>query len=205
MLVLFDESKYRPPPLARRRERFEHLIAGLFPGSPPGRRTSDLLLHRDHDMPVALTPDGKELAVWDETKNRLSIVDLTTGREFSVFDLAPLAQIRSLRFFNRGDSLAMGSRDFRVRVWHRRRGQQPLVLAGHTQKEAWSVAFSPDGRRIASAGDDHKIRFWDAETGRSTGIIHEHGSLVTSLAFSPRGDTLFSGSFDKASRTMSRM
>jgi len=52
---------------------------------------------------------------------------------------------------------------------------------GHTD-EVWSVAFSPDGRRIASGARDQSIRIWDAETRKLTvSDITKHMNAVISI------------------------
>ncbi len=44
--------------------------------------------------------------------------------------------------------------------------KEPLVLRGH-RDEVWSVAFSPDGMRLASASLDQSVKVWDAATART--------------------------------------
>ncbi|KAJ3507945.1 hypothetical protein NLJ89_g6019 [Agrocybe chaxingu] len=64
-----------------------------------------------------------------------------------------------------------------------------------------SVAFSPDGRRIASSSWDRTICIWDAATGTILkGPFEGHTGPVNSVAFSPDGKCIISGSFDATIR-----
>ena len=57
-----------------------------------------------------------------------------------------------------------------------------------------SVAFSPDGRTLASGSHDKTIKLWDAATGQALRTLAGHSSIVESVVFSPDGKTLASGS-----------
>ncbi len=81
------------------------------------------------------------------------------------------------------------------------RGEVVLAhtLTGHS-REVHSVAFSPDGRFLASGASDHVVMGWDVQSGQSVGALAGHTGRVNSVTFSPDGRLIASGGFDRSVR-----
>jgi tRNA A-37 threonylcarbamoyl transferase component Bud32 len=97
-----------------------------------------------------------------------------------------------------------GETDLRGFEWHylhRLCHSDLLTLKGHTGSIPGdrSVAFSPDGKRLASASRDNTVKVLDAQTGQELLTLKGHTSWVWSVAFSPDGKRLASGSGEMAS------
>src|SRR5271154_4444846 len=73
------------------------------------------------------------------------------------------------------------------------------TLEGHSDS-VYSVAFSPDGSRLASGSNDRTVRVWNTATGQVKQTLKGHSNSVRSVAFSPDGSRLASGSDDRTVR-----
>lgn len=80
-------------------------------------------------------------------------------------------------------------------VGEKRYKPELVIQTGHTSAVS-SVAFSPDGKTLASAGGESTIKLWNIETGQQRKSLEGHTNSVRSVAFSPDGKTLVSGSRD---------
>ena len=74
--------------------------------------------------------------------------------------------------------------DREVRRWDSRMG------------DIWSLAFSPDGKRLLSTSVDHTIAVWETATGKQVALLAGHGAEVICAAWSPDGTRIASGGRD---------
>jgi len=118
----------------------------------------------------------------------------------SIIEKAPLQTYSSALVFSPKKSIIRTQFSTQFPAWIRR---LPMVeeswnsslqtLESHSDR-VLSVAFSPDGKRLASGSVDCIVMLWDAETGAVQSMLKGHSNWVLSVAFSPDGKQLASGS-----------
>ena len=146
---------------------------------------------------LAFSPDGKWLAGRDVGATNVVLWDTHTFRRVAHWQ-GHTGEINAVAFNRDGRRLLSASGDRTVRLWD--------VATGQCRRVSWGTPTRSTRRRstptvrIASAGRDRAVWLWDPASGQEAARLPGHTSYVWSLAFSPDGTTLISGSGDSSVR-----
>ena len=172
-------------------------------GQPVGE---PLLGHSDAVNSVAFSPDGSRI-VSGSGDNTLRLWNAVTGEPIGKPLTGFKSWVMSVAFSPDNNHMASGSWDNTLSLWTAVSMGQPLK--GH-EDAVMSVAFSPDGTRIVSGSWDTSLRLWDAAALRQWNpaaacqpiglTLKGHTGKVQSVAFSPDGTRIVSGSADNTLR-----
>jgi WD40 repeat protein len=164
-------------------------------------------------LSVAWSPDGNHLAS-ASADGAGTVLDARSGAQIATLG-GSTPGLHSVVYSPDGTRLASASYNNMVMLWDSRSGAQiaeivaqwpvqadglskpPIAtLLGHTGL-ARSVAYSPDGTRLASSSSDNSVKVWDARTYVEIATLRGHSAAVTAVAYSPDGSRLVSASQDK--------
>lgn len=165
-----------------------------------------------HDKPisaVAFSRDGKILATagYDRTVKLWDVHDLKpNSTEPEAYSLHEGGAIRSVSFSP--DGLMATANDETVRLWNPKTLEEVGRIPAAHPRSVLAVAFSPDGKRLATGGADGSLKQWDVSAvldGSATAVepkgeTNGHRHDCRQLAFSPDGRTLASASEDETVR-----
>ncbi|HEY1349045.1 MAG TPA: TIR domain-containing protein [Ktedonobacteraceae bacterium] len=109
--------------------------------------------------------------------------------------------VDGLVFSPRMDMVAVKGRG-EIWIWDLHTRALKYHLSGHHAQRIRAAAFSPDGKLLASGGDDHTIVLWDLEHGQQSGTpLQGPTDDITMLAFPAQGDQLIASSYDNTIRS----
>jgi WD40 repeat protein len=171
-----------------------------------GRELRTLAGHSESVSSAAFSPDGRHIAVGDWDKF-ITLWDLASGRQLRSFG-GDRGVVWSIAFSPDGrwlaagtsnkipsDVIEEGSKDNNrsIQLWDLTNGQERLLFNGLANYSN-AVAFSPDGKLLASAGGNG-IKLWNVATWAEVHFVPGNRSSGV-IAFSPNGKLLVSGSTD---------
>ncbi len=156
---------------------------------------------------IAFSPDGRKV-IAGLANGQLHLLDLITGKAISKPFEGHADAILSVAFSPDGQTIVSGSDDGTLRLWDLRGNSLGKPFEGNTGN-VYSVAFSPDGQFIVSGSGyefdpldnkDKAIRLWNLQGNQIAEPFEGHTSKISSVAFSPDGQSIASGSNDKTIR-----
>jgi WD40 repeat protein len=144
-----------------------------------------------------LSPNGQQLAA-GYFNGALRVWNLADGKATDV--TGHKAGITAVRFNPAGDQIATSGMDNTIQIWANPPAAMPAkTLAGSTR---WvrDLAYTPDGTRLVSVGDDRNVRIWNLADGKVLHTLAGHTDWV--LAVSVRGDghLAATGGYDRTIR-----
>jgi WD40 repeat protein len=153
--------------------------------------------HSETIESVIFSPNSLQLASgsWDKT---VRLWDVTTAGAGLNLVANQSSSILTIAYSPDGRSLVSGCSSGTVRQYDAATMDfGPLFSCGFGVDV---IVFSPDGHRIAAAGQINDIRTWNADTGVDDYVLEGHSDWVFALAYSPDGQWIASGSSDKTVR-----
>ena len=141
---------------------------------------------------IVFAPNGRCFATtaWDELPE-VCVFDLDQpGQTWRV----PAKQSKCAAFHPDGKRVAVAWQDDGL-LYDWRTARQLRVFQGHSSTLS-DLAFSPDGRTLATVGHDRKLRLWETATGKQREVVVAHRDWVRSVAFAPDGWSLVTAGDD---------
>jgi WD40 repeat protein len=151
-----------------------------------------LFMEADCVFGVAISHDNRFVAIPGRHGGAVTLWNLLRNREVAVLKHPDRADM--VGFSTDGRTLVTANGKA-VRIWNLAGAEEKLVLHGH-HGPVWGAAFSPDGKLLATRGDDRQVRIWDTATGRQHKPLTGFHGFGSTVAFSADGGLLAAGDDD---------
>jgi dipeptidyl aminopeptidase/acylaminoacyl peptidase len=146
---------------------------------------------------LAWHPGGRQLALGQHRTVKLATTGATGGHILE----GHADMVRAVAFRKDGGMLAAGgglcARKGEVKIWNVESRSLVRTITGHDDC-IYGLAFSPDGKTLATSSYDKLIKLWDLETGKEIRTLKDHIDAVYAIEFTPDGKRLVSGAADRS-------
>lgn len=160
-----------------------------------GKEIRALVGHQQYVTTLAFSSDEQTIAsgCFDGT---LRLWDVRAGKE--IRSLKQNRTVPNSVTFTPDDKAVIAVCNTELRVWETATGKE--IVSRPLAPGRPVLALSPDGKTLATVDVQMVIRLWDTQTWQEKAAIKGHGNVVRSLAYSPDGTHLVSGSLDQTAR-----
>src|SRR5262249_35169506 len=142
----------------------------------------------------AFSPAGKVLASAGDDDGTVKLWDMPSAQQARILK-GHTGRVACVAFSANGRTLASGSDDTFIKLWDGATGKELRTLDGHDASAVLSVAFSPDGKVLASRGGyDGAVKLWDVATGDERATLKGQTGEFVFMAFTADGRTLATAS-----------
>lgn len=162
------------------------------------RKTAVTFEHTDTPSALALSPDGRTIAMALSNLGRVRLDDIASRKELGMETDGNY--VFSIGFSPDSTLLAVARWSHEVHLLDAPGKLKPRSICKGHKEGVQALAFAADGKTLATGSKDNLIKLWDPATGRERDTFKGHTRAVRALSFTPDGKLLLSGGDDDTVR-----